>query len=202
MAPVLADGRLVIDHGGDASVVFVAINGLTYADRLDDADELIAQALADVRRRGSLTGYVHISTFRAQARLRRGLVSEAEADARGTIEPARLSGGYVVPGTFALLVEALVERDDLEAADAELRRSGLPDVPPIVFPFTLLLHSRAVLRLRQGRARGFGRRSSVRRAPGGTSNPQPRPDPVAINRGTRTRCARGKRDRRTTCSTS
>jgi DNA-binding CsgD family transcriptional regulator len=47
----------------------------------------------------------------------------------------------------------LVERDDLEAADAELRRSALPDAPPVVFPFTLLLHSRAVLRLGQGRAR-------------------------------------------------
>jgi DNA-binding CsgD family transcriptional regulator len=152
MAPVLADGRLVSDHGGDASVVFVAINALTYADRLDEADELIAQALADVRRRGSLTGYVHISTFRAQARLRRGLVSEAEADARGAVEAAGLSGGYVVPGTFALLVEALVERDDLDAAEVELRRSGLPEVPPIVFPFTMLLHSRAVLRLAQGRA--------------------------------------------------
>jgi DNA-binding CsgD family transcriptional regulator len=153
MAPLLADGRLVVDHGGDASVVYVAINGLTYADRLDEADELIAQALADVRRRGSLTGYIHISTFRAQARLRRGLVSEAEADARGALEPASLSGGYVVPGTFALLVEALIERDDLEAANAELRRSGLPDPPPIFFPFTMLLHSRAVLRLAQGRAR-------------------------------------------------
>jgi DNA-binding CsgD family transcriptional regulator len=152
MAPVLADGRLVSDHGGDASVVFVAINALTYADRLDEADELIAQALADVRRRGSLTGYVHISTFRAQARLRRGLVPEAEAEARGALEAAGLSGGYVVPGTFALLVEALIERDDLDAAEAELRRSGLPEVPPIVFPFTMLLHSRALLRLRQGLA--------------------------------------------------
>lgn len=149
----LAGGRLFAEQGGDSIVVFVAINALTYADRLDQADELVARALTDVRRRGSISGYVHLSTFRAQARLRRGLAREAEADCRGALETAQLDiPAYVLPGTFAILIEALVERGDIGSAEDELGRSGLRDEPPSLFPFTMLLHSRALLRLAQGHA--------------------------------------------------
>lgn len=149
----LGDDRLFAEQGGDSIVVFVAINALTYADRLDEADELLARALTDVRRSGSIMGYVHLSTFRAQARLRRGFAREAEADCRGALEAARLDiPAYVLPGTFAILIEALVERSDIDSAEDELSRSGLRDEPPSLFPFTMLLHSRALLRLAQGRA--------------------------------------------------
>jgi DNA-binding CsgD family transcriptional regulator len=154
MGSALADGRLFAEQGGDSIVVFVAVNALTYADRLEEADELLAQALADVRERGSLTGYVHISTFRAQVRLRRGLVREAEADCRGASEAARLDiPEYVLPGTFALLVEALLERGALASAEAELGRFGRLEEAPGLFPFTMLLHSRALVRLAEGRSR-------------------------------------------------
>jgi DNA-binding CsgD family transcriptional regulator len=148
-----AHGRLVAEQGADAVVVFEAITALTYADRFDDADDLLEQAMADVRARGSLTGYVHISTFRAHNRLRRGLVEEAESDVRGALEAADLEAppAYVLPGTVAILVEALIERGDVAAAEDELLRSGLPAVIPPLFPLTMLLHSRARLRLAQTR---------------------------------------------------
>jgi DNA-binding CsgD family transcriptional regulator len=154
IAVALAGDRLIGEQGGDAIVVFEAITALTYADRLDEADHLIAQALSDVRKRGSLTGFVNVSTFRAQTRLRRGLVAEAEAEARAALDAARLDiPTYVLPGTFAILIEVLVEHGDLDSAEHELRRSGLTDTPPKPFPFTMLLHSRAMLRLAQRRAR-------------------------------------------------
>jgi DNA-binding CsgD family transcriptional regulator len=154
IALALADGRLFAEQGGDSIVLFVAANALTYADRFDEADELLAQALADVRQRGSLTGYVHISTFRAQVRLRRGHVREAEADCRGAADAARPDmPAYVMPGTFALLIEALLQRGDLASAEAELGRFGTLEEAPSLFPFTMLLHSRALLRLAEGRAR-------------------------------------------------
>ena len=152
MAKALAGGLFLAEQGADSVVVFEAITALTFADRFDEADSLIEQALADVRARGSLTGYVHISTFRAHNRLRRGLVEEAEADARGALEAADLEAppSYVLPGTVAILVEALVERGDLASAEDQLLRSGLPAVLPPLFPLTMLLHSRACLRLAQG----------------------------------------------------
>jgi DNA-binding CsgD family transcriptional regulator len=153
IAQALAHGALVEEQGADSVVVFEAITALTYADRFDEADDLLAKAMADVRARGSATGYLHISTFRAHNRLRRGLVQEAEADARGALDAADLEAppAYVLPGTIAILVEALVERGDLAAAEDELGRAGLPAELPPLFPLTMLLHSRAQLRLAQGR---------------------------------------------------
>jgi DNA-binding CsgD family transcriptional regulator len=154
MALAVSEGRLFAEQRGDSIVVFVAINALTYADLFDEADQLLAQAMADVRQRGSLAGYVHVSTFRAQARLRRGLVREAEADCRDAVDAARFDiPAYVLPGTFALLVEALLERGDFASAEAELGRFGPLEEPPSLFPFTMLLHARALVALAQGRAR-------------------------------------------------
>jgi DNA-binding CsgD family transcriptional regulator len=79
---------------------------------------------------------------------------EAEADCRGAIEAARLDiPAYVLPGTFALLIEALLELGDFAAAEAELDRFGLRGPLPNLFPLTMLVHSRSRLRLAQERPR-------------------------------------------------
>jgi DNA-binding CsgD family transcriptional regulator len=150
----LGDDVLFGEHGGDSIAVFTAIIALTYADRLDEADELIAQALAEARRRGSLTDYIHVSAFGALVHLRRGEVAEAEADARGAVAAAGLeASAWVTPGTFALMVEALLERGEIATAVDEFDRAHFPDEPPQLFVYTMLLHSRALLRLTQGRVR-------------------------------------------------
>ena len=83
-----------------------------------------------------------------------GAVREAEADARAAYE-FKLATVTPLPATlWALhpLVEALIEGDRADEADAALHAAGLGDPPPHALTAPLILQSRARLRLAQGRA--------------------------------------------------
>jgi len=96
-------------------------------------------------------------------------VAHAEADARTSLELLTARGIHLGSAmALALLVEALVEGGDVEAADRALRDSGLGDDIPPGMPVNDLLEARGLLRLAQGRTREglddlveFGRRDEL-----------------------------------------
>jgi ATP/maltotriose-dependent transcriptional regulator MalT len=78
----------------------------------------------------------------------------AEVDARSVVEAARL-GGFLTAFSFwlALLIEVLIERGELQAAEQELGASGLTGELPDTYWSAQLHYSRGCLRLAQGRTR-------------------------------------------------
>ena len=100
----------------------VAVAVLLSLDEFDTAVRLYTEWLELARRQGSAFAFAHASSFRAFALLRRGDLSEAEADARAALEAASTLGF-----TYAHLAEVLAERGQFAEAIETLDRAGMPD---------------------------------------------------------------------------
>ncbi len=128
--------------------IIAALTGLEEFDRID---RLRADTLASLRQRSAVPWLVMVTGFSAWAMLNRGELADAEAQSRWALEHATGTfAAYKQP--LAHLVDVLVERDELDLADAELAQ-----VPPpldshsiTVLPY---LMARGRLRAAQGRDR-------------------------------------------------
>jgi DNA-binding CsgD family transcriptional regulator len=166
----LADGTLLGEHELDvAGPFYLLMVGLLATDALDLADACLEQALADARARASIPALAFASEFRGWVSLRRGALGQAEADARTALE--LLATHDIQLGTafaLGLLIEALVEEGEVEAAERALRASSPGEEIPSGLATNDLLEARGLLRLAQGRPREglddlleFGRRDEL-----------------------------------------
>ena len=139
----------------DSRVLALIGNALAWADELELAARLWGEALAEARRRGSPLLFATASTFRSNVAQRCGSLREAEADARAALEaldPA--AWGFPAPiYALAFLIEALVERGELDAATATLDGAAIGEKLPELAPFNRFLYSRGRLRISQGLTR-------------------------------------------------
>jgi DNA-binding CsgD family transcriptional regulator len=144
----VADPRLVAEIGSDSAWLPIAIGQLFKTDRLDAARRTMAVALAEAQRRGSAPGFAAAMAWHAWIALRVGAADDAEADARAACEAP--SGDTWQHLTAACsLVDVLVERGELDAAQAVLGAAGGEDGAA---DGELLLSTRSNLRAAQGDA--------------------------------------------------
>ena len=123
----LAGGRLVGEQEVDvAGPFYLLMVGLLATDALDLADVCLAQAFAHAQARESIPPLAFVIEFRGWVALRRGAVARAEADARTALEMLT-ARGILLGSAFALglLIEALIEGGEVDAADAALHDSSL-----------------------------------------------------------------------------
>jgi len=126
---------------------------LVVADHFEPAERFYANALADARRRGSVVGFATASCWRSFLAFRRGSVVEAEAEARSGLDAAGDNGWALgQPATLSCLIDALLERGDLEGAEGAIQQAGPPQLAGSAV-VNALLHSRGRLRLAQFRPR-------------------------------------------------
>ena len=82
------DGGLIAEQTGDSGLVMDAGFAIVTAGDLERADRCWDEALADVRRRGSVIGFARTSCLRAMLRLAQGRLPDGESEARNAIEVA------------------------------------------------------------------------------------------------------------------
>ena len=175
------DGGLIAEQTGDSGLVMDAGFALVTAGDLQRADRCWDDALADVRRRGSVIGFARTSCLRAMLRLAQGPLLDAESDARNAIEAAWEPGYRVARMAHGPLVEALVAQGELAAADAALTTAGLDGDLADSYMLNFVLFARGKLRLAQGRDDEGDRRSrGARPARDQVAGPQPRRLPVPL----------------------
>jgi DNA-binding CsgD family transcriptional regulator len=131
-----------------ASAVPEAALVLTFADLADEAWAITKAWLAPAQRLGWPLGVATASTSAALTALHRGAISEAIASARGAIVPG--AEIRLAPITVAFLVEALIERGDLELARRELSERHLDDELQQAWATTPLLLARGRLHAAAG----------------------------------------------------
>ncbi len=145
------DGGLIAEQTGDSGLVMDAGFALAAAGDLERADRCWDDALADVHRRGSVIGFARTSCLRALLRLAQGRLLDAESDARNAITAAWEPGYRIARMAHGPLVEALVARGELAAADAALAAAGLDGDLPDSYMLNFVLFARGKLRLAQRR---------------------------------------------------
>jgi DNA-binding CsgD family transcriptional regulator len=160
-----ASGQLVTELRDDDLILGGCLLGLLRTDDLALCEQIIGQIVEEARARGGASGIAGGSYLSAYLAHLRGDLPHAEAHARAATTAFRAAGVVVVPPVMALLVDALVDRGDLNAADRELAEADMGGEVPDHWWFGPLLWSRGYLRLAQGRTREaiddlleFGRR--------------------------------------------
>lgn len=136
-----------------AGVFYDLVIGLLAADVLDVADACLEQALADANARASIPEIAYVTCWRGWVSLRRGALGQAEADARTALHLLSTHELLGVRFALGLLVEALVEAGELDAAQRALRDSGLGEEIPSSRANNYMLEARGLLHLAQGRPR-------------------------------------------------
>lgn len=146
------DRGLLADHEPYASLWGNAAFPLIFADGFEAAADVSAQALEDARRRGSPLATARAFAVSAVLHLRRGGVRDAESDARASAEVGLKAGFAVSLLPLGVLIEALIERGLLDAAERELQSAGRADTPLAPrFLENWILHARGRLSLATGR---------------------------------------------------
>ena len=129
----------------DASTsTIVTLIGL---EDFDTLDRLCKDTLEDARQRSAVPGLVVVASFWAWSMSQRGELADAEAQARWALEHA---AGIFAMDAVAHLVEVLVERGELDAAETELARILAPLDSHSIMVATYLI-ARGRLRAAQGR---------------------------------------------------
>ncbi len=149
----LAEGGLLRDLQLDiAGPFYDVVVGLLATESLDVAEAAVETALAEARARGSIPAVAFVTDRRGWVALRRGDVARAECDARTGLELLRSHRIPLgVPFALGLLVRALIEIGELDAAERELRESGVDERIRPGLTNNFLIEAVALLHLAQGR---------------------------------------------------
>jgi DNA-binding CsgD family transcriptional regulator len=152
-ARAVAASREVLNE--DSTALAAALTALTWMDEFDLAWQVWSETLAQALARGSLTLAAIALCLRSHVAYRRGWVDRAQQDVQAARELARDDrwGPETLVYPTAFLLDALIERDELDAAADELAARGLTTQLPELWEYNVLLDSRGRLRLAQGRAR-------------------------------------------------
>jgi DNA-binding CsgD family transcriptional regulator len=150
---VLGETELLDEQELDVPpVIYVLLVGLVATDALEFTDEVLDRMLADARERVSIPGIAFVLAHQGLAATRRGALPRAEADARNALD---LLTAHEIPLgvelALAALITALVEQDDVDAAEQALVENGFDRTIPPGLPTNDLLEARAGLRLAQDR---------------------------------------------------
>ena len=139
----------------DSLVTVYAAMDLMLVDRFDDAERLCTAVIEDGQRRGAVSTVATFAFPRAFAFLRRGMLRDAEADARWSFEQ-KLSMGveHGPPLPLACLVDTLAELGDFGGAEQALAKMSTFDPrQPETLGWAFLVEARGRLRVAQGNAR-------------------------------------------------
>lgn len=133
-------------------LVNFAGTALAIADRLPEALALLDRGIEHARQHGDLAQFRYLSVLRSKTALFAGRLLEAEDYGRGALAQHQIEAGHELPLAAAVLVDALVERNRLDEAQAVLIQNDLEqprDMGMLIGHFVQM--ARARLRLRQQR---------------------------------------------------
>lgn len=149
----LADDGAILVEESEVVASSLAVMALVSSSHLDLAQHVVEQAVATAHERGATPELSRALYLRAVVACSRGELVPAEADMRQTVDLARFTG--FTPATLLsvmpTLVEILIERDELDTAEAELEALGVGSSPlPSNILFGLLRLKRGHLRAERG----------------------------------------------------
>jgi DNA-binding CsgD family transcriptional regulator len=147
----LASGPRPLPEVGDGPWFVIAMRAMFWAERYDEADELLDAAVREARAVGNRLVLPAALTERAWLAFRRGDLTAAEADARALLEDPALKDppGWCLFAPGALIV-TLVEQGELDRAERVLEPVA-SEVYGSSHEAAVLRHARGIIRVGQWR---------------------------------------------------
>jgi DNA-binding CsgD family transcriptional regulator len=146
----LAGDRLLAAGEASSFPYMGAVVALCVADDHDEARAQLERGVDSARARGSSVAFAYACTMDAMLAWMAGDVRRCEASAREAIDPG-IPTGFAHPVLHAYLALALVERGDLEGAEAALDGIERGPSPSLFTHSSETFCARAPLRRAQGR---------------------------------------------------
>ena len=170
----VADAEVVAAIGPESAWLLFVLGQLFKTDRLEVARRTADIALSEAQRRGSAPGFATASVWRAWIALREGNAAEAEADAHAAYEVLPAAGTWQHVFCASCLIEVLVERRELDEAQAVLEALGRAEEPALDRGAEFLLYIRSILLEARGDRHGaLAAQLESRRRRGGDHVPDP-----------------------------
>jgi DNA-binding CsgD family transcriptional regulator/tetratricopeptide (TPR) repeat protein len=131
----LEDDGVIFAEEPELAAAAIAVMSLVTVDEVDAARYAAERALAIAREHGATPELARAQFLKGFVAWGAGDLVSAEADLHQAIDLARLAGIFPLVLMYtAPLMEVLIERDELEAAEAALQATGMADAP-ISFDF-------------------------------------------------------------------
>lgn len=147
----LDGGRLLASEGADSVAFHIALLVLMVADHHDSALTHLEQAAEQARRGGSGFAFGSVCAMSSVLAWRRGDMPGAEAQARSALEVG-LAPPFTLPLIVACLALALIDKGELETAEAEVGRFGNAYDLPELMQVNMAFFALGSLRSAQGKA--------------------------------------------------
>jgi DNA-binding CsgD family transcriptional regulator/tetratricopeptide (TPR) repeat protein len=148
----LGNDCIIFAEEPELAAASIAVMSLVAVDEVETAHRAAKRALSIARKRGATPELVRARLLLGFCAWGAGDLVTAEADLRQGIDLARLAGivPLVLMGVGSLL-EVLIERDELSAAETELQGLGMADGPVPANPLLgMVLMMRGHLRVERG----------------------------------------------------
>jgi len=132
----------------------LAATSLFMAGDFEESESALSAVIDRARDRGAVLAFGALSHIRAHALHRRGRLEEAIADAQSALDTVRYGWEPELPAVYAALALCLIERGELDAAEAALEVPGGEDRWGATFTWADVIDARGRLRLARGDAEG------------------------------------------------
>ncbi|MGZ6562791.1 MAG: helix-turn-helix transcriptional regulator [Solirubrobacteraceae bacterium] len=125
----------LVEDGSSALAFSAIILGLRWSDRLDLAERLLDRAVGIARRRGSMLDFANSLDLRSEVYVRRGLLRDAEADARDSLA-TRIEKSWLFARGVKPLLQSLAHQGRTDEAEQLMQKefgdAPLANVPPMI----------------------------------------------------------------------
>ena len=127
-------------------------SALFMTGEFQESVDALTAVIAEARNRGAVLAFGTLSHIRAHALLRLGRLEDAIADAQSALDTVRYGWEPELPAVYAVLALCLIERGELDAAEAAIQVPGGEERWAATFTWSDLLDARGRVKLERGEA--------------------------------------------------
>ncbi len=148
----LDEGDLIAEEGPESPALYSATGVLNTSGHFSRSRLILNQAIEGARASGSVMGYATAIYSRAHPHLGQGRLAESIADSRAALDAQRHGWRQYLPVAYSLLIQALLERGDLDQARTELAIASREDWD-LDLTWSTMFWARGLVHLAQGEPR-------------------------------------------------